>query len=227
MVDLEREFAALIAAARSGDFEAAIRRSVFHGSEVRRHPLNFLAARVEDEAGCALRLHLWDERFQFKQDGLEVHDHTFDYESFVVDGIVGQTIYDAVPDINGTHEALEVSYSHGGSALRRSGRYLRLVEKHQETFAAGALYQLPHGVLHRLDLVGSSAATLVLTRDAGGRPITIGRVSVGEPPSTARTPVCDTSGNLVTLGNHSRSQIIEAAVRSDDIKATRPPSDHA
>jgi hypothetical protein len=227
MVDLEREFAALIAAARSGDFEAAIRRSVLRGSVVRRHPLNFLVARVEDEAGCALRLHLWDERFRFKQDGLEVHDHTFDYESFVVDGVVEQTIYDAVPDTNGTHEVLEVSYSHGGSALRRSARYRRLVEKRQESFAAGTLYRLPHGVLHRLDLVASSAATLVLTRNAGGRPITIGRVSVGEPPSTARTPVCDTSGNLVTLGDYSISQIIAATLRSDDVMATRPASDHA
>lgn len=226
MVDLEQEFAALIAAARAGDFELAIRRSVLRGSEVRRHPLNFLTARVEDEAGRALRLHLWDERFRFKQDGLEVHDHKFDYESFVVDGVVAQTIYDSVPDTNGTHEVLEVSYSNGGSALRRSARYLRLVEMRRETFAASALYRLPHGVLHRLDLVSPSAATLVFTRDAGGRPITIGPVSNGEPPSTARTPVCDTNGNLITLGSHSRSQIIEAALRGEDVKATRPASDH-
>lgn len=215
MADMEKEFAALVTAARSGDFDVAIRKSLLRDAEVRRHPLNFLAARVEDGAGRALRLHLWDERFRFKQAGLEVHDHAFDYESFVVDGAVHQTIYEAIPDAGGTHEVLEVSYSKGGSALQRSGRYLQLVEQRRETYSAGALYRLSHGVLHRLDLVGPSATTLVMTCDMGGQPITIGRASDSDPPSTARAPVCDTGGNLVTLSDHSISQIIEAALSTD------------
>lgn len=218
MADMEQEFAALIAAARSDHFEAAIRKSLLREAEVRRHPLNFLTARVEDGAGRALRVHLWDERFRFRQTGLEVHDHTFNYESFVVDGALEQTIYKAIPDTGGEHEVLEVSYSEGGSALQRSGRNLQLVEQHRETYAAGALYQLSHGVLHRLDLVGPSATTLVFTRDVGGRAITIGRSSDCEPPSTPRTPVCDTGGNLITLSSHSISQIIEAALSTDQTR---------
>ncbi|WNO53180.1 hypothetical protein [Stakelama saccharophila] len=217
MGDMEKEFAALIGAARSGDLEAALSKSVLREAKVRRHPLNFLAARVEDDAGQALRLHLFDERFRFKQTGLEVHDHTFDYESFVVDGAVEQTIYEAIPDAGGAYEVLEVSYSHGGSALQRSGRYLQLVEQRRETFTAGETYRLPHGVLHRLDLVGPSATTLVLTRHVGGRPLTIGRSSGDNPPSTARTPVCDTGGNPMTLSTHSISRIVEAALSADQI----------
>ncbi|WP_226633921.1 hypothetical protein [Novosphingobium profundi] len=212
MADIEKEFIALIAAARSGEFEAAISASMLREAEVRRHPLNFLAARVEDDAGNALRLHLWDERFRFKQVGLEVHDHKFDYQSFVVDGSVEQTIYEAIPDSEGAHEVLEVSYSGGGSILQRSGKHIQLFELRREKYSSGVLYELPHGVLHRLDLVGSSAMTLVKTCDVGGQPITIGRSSDDEGPSTPRTPVCDTEGNLMTLSTHSISQIIKAAL---------------
>jgi hypothetical protein len=212
MAEIEKEFASLIAAARSGEFETAISKSMLREAEVRRHPLNFLAARVEDGVGNALRLHLWDERFRFKQIGLEVHDHKFDYQSFVVDGVVEQTIYEAIPDSGGTHEVLEVFYSSGGSALQRSGKYLRLVELHRKMYSAGALYELSHDVLHRLDLVGVSAVTLVRTCDVGGQPIAIGRPSDDKGPSTQRTPVCDTEGNLMTLGTHSINQIIEAAL---------------
>lgn len=202
----------LIAAATLGAFESAISKSMLREVEVRRHPLNFLAARVEDDTGRALRLHLWDERFRFNQIGLEVHDHRFDYESFVVDGVVEQTIYKAIPDPKGNFEILEVCYSNNGSALQRSGRFLQLAEQRREIYSAGAQYGLSHGVLHRLDLVSPSAVTLVLTCDVDGRPITIGHSKGDHAPSTLRPPVCDTAGNLMTLSTHSISQIVEAAL---------------
>lgn len=221
MDDLKKEFDKLIAAARSGDFAAAIRDSKLREAEVQRHPLNFLAARVQDESGFALRLHLFDARFQFKQVGLEVHDHAFDYESFVVDGAVEQTIYEAIPDPRGDHEFLDVTYGHGGSALRSSGRHLRLLQKRRETYGAGTLYKLSHGILHRLDLSGASATTLVLTRDRGGRPVTIRRSADERPPSTPRTPVRDFEGNLVAIGTHSLSQIVDLALSADQTNTDR------
>jgi hypothetical protein len=211
MPRLADEFERLIAAARNGSFEVALRNTELATAVARRHPLNFLVIKTDDGAGTALRLHLWNMSFKFGQSGFEVHNHVFDIDSFVIDGCVRQTIYAAEADTVGAWEAYQVSYDDAGSSLVPTHSRLALRAVREDVFTAGDRYKLSHGMLHSLRLLSKSAVTLVLTRAHEGAAISVGPYDSVTRLETDRSIACDPEGRPLTLSTHRLADILSMA----------------
>jgi hypothetical protein len=211
MADLETEFEQLIEAARARCFHSTLADSSLAWTEARRHPLNFIAFKSEDHRGRVLRLHLWNEALSFGQDGFEVHDHVFDIESFVVEGAVRQTLYEAVSDPSGAWEVFRVSYSSGGSDLTATNDRVTLRVLQEEIHREGDRYRLDEGILHRLVPATRTAVTLVLTHPHRGTPISIGPQGSAPRLSTRRSVICDAKGHPMTIASSGIANILAAA----------------
>lgn len=211
MLNLETEFERLIEAAQTNSFDAALARTSLARVEARRHPLNFVVLKSEDDAGRALRLHLWNEAFNFGQDEFDVHDHVFDIDSFIVQGAVHQTLYNALPDPSGAWVTFQVSYSAGGSNLMATDDRITLRVLREEVHREGDRYRLDNGILHRLVPATRTAVTLVLTHPHGGSPISIGLYGSVLKLSTDRSVICDARGQPMTIASSSIAEIVAAA----------------
>jgi hypothetical protein len=212
MANLEGEFAELIVAADRKRFNDRVRQSPLSTVEARLHPLNFVAISTSDGAGAGLRLHLWDRRFRFGQTAFEVHDHSFDLESYVVQGDVEQTIYLSDPDPAGRYQPFHIQYIGNGSSMRASGERTTLLVTEQAKFEQGERYRLSHGVLHSLRPVSPSAVTLIFTRERGTAPITMGPHGGPRKMTSSRRALRGKDGAALSLANSSLDEIVEAAI---------------
>ncbi len=212
MDKLEAEFQELIKAARIERFEQALASSSLATVAAKKHPLNFVALRTQDDdSGQTLRLHLWCKMFNFGQDNFSVHDHAFHLESYIVRGALRQILYEFALDLSGSLETYKISYNSGGSKLHASHNRVTLKILREEILHEFSKHELESGVLHRLIPVTPSAITLVLTRPRGGTPIAIGPVGAFPSFATERSAICDAHGRPMTIASSSIRQIIAAA----------------
>lgn len=188
MRDLEALFASLIQEWKGADWRAALLASPLGGAQVLGHPLGFRVARL-DEGGTSLRLHLW-RGVDATQPGFEVHDHGFDLESFVLAGTIRQRTYAADRDPSGEQVIYAVAYEADESVLRKTDQVVRLREVKSEVFEAGEIYRVAAGELHASYLDGCDVgATLVLTHNRGGQPITLGPKDSAPDLRASRSPL--------------------------------------
>jgi hypothetical protein len=211
MSDLETEFEQLIKAAQERRFDVALPDTSLAWVEARKHPLNFVALKSEDDMGRALRLHLWNDAFAFGQDGFEVHDHVFDIDSFIVQGAVRQTLYEAIYDPSGAWEAFHVSYASGGSELTATNNCMTLRVLREEIHREGDRYRLDNGILHCLVPATQTAVTLVLTKPHSGTPISVGLQGSVPRLRTERSVICDANGRPMTVASSGIANIVAAA----------------
>jgi hypothetical protein len=176
-------------------------RSPLAAAPFHQHPLGFLVARIDGEAGTAIRLHIWSDYSDARQTGFEVHDHAFDLKSLVVVGEVKQTTYDAVEQSDGAFRIYSVRYGHQGSSLAATRRLVDLVPRQEVNVIEGQSYSLKAQVLHRLECVGQCAATIVLTLDRGTSPLTIGPKDGPKELRSERLPALDGVGKALILAN--------------------------
>ena len=143
-------------------------------SGARRHPLGFLFVSEPLGVNLILRYHFWpaDWAMPHGQEGGRTHDHCYELNSLVVAGSLRQRTFQAVRDVDGGHDVLEVDYTHTpmSSALRRTGLRARLDEQTDEVFSPGTAYRLASGTVHHVEAVTLPAATLVLTVPIPGAP---------------------------------------------------------
>jgi hypothetical protein len=173
MIELRNVFDNLVQASKDGKFEEALVASPLGAAALRLHPLGFTSSKIT-MGKHNLRLHIWRNTGS-PQAGFEVHDHTFDFESYVISGSIKQTVYDIHANNDGNFCIYHVDYDENTSILKNSGNFVNLVQLKEEIVSANQSYRVRAGELHRSDLFECSCAvTLVLTEDRGGTPITIG-----------------------------------------------------
>jgi hypothetical protein len=137
----------------------------------RRHPLGFLVVSDPIDVGLVLRYHVWPTGWALPegQESGQTHDHLYELNSLVVGGSLRQRTFQAMIDVCGGHEVLEVDYTASGSALRRTSLRARLVGETDEIFGVGTAYRLAPGTVHHVEAVGRPSATLVLSVSVPGR----------------------------------------------------------
>jgi hypothetical protein len=196
MSDLHEIFDALVSASSHGRFEAVLMETPLATATLRSHPLGFKVALISNGI-VHLRLHLWTSPTE--QPGFEIHDHSFDLKSHVVEGSLRQIIYRAHNNPAGDRSIYQVAYEDGRSTLLKTGVAVRIEELRQDVLRAGTTYFVPAGELHMAELYQCEAAiTLVVTHEKGGQPITIGPRDGPTELFAARSLLSDRS--LVELG---------------------------
>lgn len=138
------------------------------------HPLGFLCLPLVREPDRGVCVHVWTDRFPVRQPTTSrVHAHSWDLESFVLYGALGNAVFDLTPDsVAGAHQLLDVVTGSDGDEIVPTGRRVACTEVSRDLMTSGEIYRLPTGVFHETFLAADTeVATLVLaqTRDLPDR----------------------------------------------------------
>ena len=130
------------------------------------HPLGFLACTLLTEGTRKLRLHYWPLAGGAQQSPeCQIHDHLFEFKSWVLAGKVENIEYVASPE-GREFSIYQAEYFGNRSTLIKTGATLRLAELNRRTFGVGSAYAVRAGVLHETVRVGAeSAFTALVTND--------------------------------------------------------------
>lgn len=128
----------------------------------RLHPLGFIACTLLTQGKKKFRLHFWPVEGGAQQSPeCQIHDHLFEFRSWVLSGSVENIEYTA--SSNGKEFAIyRTEYGEDRSTLIKTDQYLKLAEARRDTFHEGSSYAVAAGVLHETVRVGAKPALTVL-----------------------------------------------------------------
>jgi hypothetical protein len=151
---------------------------------LRRHPLGFFYIVEKLDENISIRYHLWPSGWGIppSQVGGEVHDHIFKLSSLVLMGTLRNENFTFSDAANGEYDVLTVAYGQDASGLQRTGERANLSVDSIEEIAAGTIYHVPTGVIHRTRPVSDAAVTLVIAGSASELVKPRVLVRHGEPP---------------------------------------------
>lgn len=130
------------------------------------HPLGFLACTLLAEGNRKVRLHFWPvEGGRPQSSKYQIHDHLFQFRSWVMAGSVENIEY-AVSVDGQEFSAYRTEYIPTGSTLIKSDKYIRISELSRRTFGIGSSYVVQAGALHKTErVVDGPAFTVLVTND--------------------------------------------------------------
>lgn len=142
----------------------------------RLHPLGFLACTLLTEGTRKVRFHVWPWGLGFQQSSNhQIHDHFFEFRSWVISGSVENVEYQA------THDGEELSvyrteYEGDYSTLTRTNKTFKISELRRSRYSAGSSYEVAAGVFHKTTRVSSEpAVTVLITNDvSSAAPLVLG-----------------------------------------------------
>jgi hypothetical protein len=135
--------------------------------DIQQHPLGFFCIKWKISELCELRLHIWNGNFGWTQSpNWPIHDHTFNFISHVLTGLIQNKIYYEFNSIDkNPWKIYKVSYSNSDSKskLEPSSSNCNIKMISQCLHKPGDFYSMQHGVLHRSTLRSASAVSLLAT----------------------------------------------------------------
>lgn len=133
-----------------------------------RHPLGFVHAELtglvsEIPDGVRVRVHVWTD-ITSGDDALGlIHDHVWRLASLVLIGQLADVTIEAVPDPQGSHDAIRVTYGKMNEFTCEGRVGLKEVDRRYVT--AGQIYRLPSRSIHETLIIRAPVATLLVTQD--------------------------------------------------------------
>ena len=162
-----------------------------HLAQFRFHPLGFIACTLLTEGPLKLRLHYWPVHGGVQQSpDCQIHDHIFEFQSWVLSGAVENIEYKPSATGNG-YSVYETEYRDGQSILTKTGQLIRLVERDRAVFKEGESYSLAAGTFHETRRVGDGPAVTVLVANdvSSTAPLVLGSKAGSDRYSYRRTVV--------------------------------------
>lgn len=108
----------------------------------RWHPLGFMHARVLERGASILRFHIWPRSMRKPQDPpWFIHDHNFNFVSYVIAGRLENHIYDVSSDADGTNRLFTVQYYGQQSRLTATQHRVRVAPLIMTEYKQGSYYE--------------------------------------------------------------------------------------
>lgn len=126
------------------------------------HPLGFKYFKLgEISKNEELRLHFWIETNEKQDDDLQIHDHSFDFESFIVYGKIKNVKYISVNDERFQGFMYNVRFQNENSklVLGSKNQFLKIIEI--EKIRTGEFYSLKSNELHKSENIKDSTISLL------------------------------------------------------------------
>jgi hypothetical protein len=149
--------------------------------EAVRHPLGFFCLPVVREGELGVCIHLWTSRLP----GTElttstVHCHSWDLVSFVLYGLVSNTLFSVDDDLDGRDRIFEIRSQDDIDEIVPTPRLVRCTQKSPQLTTSGTSYRMSGGQFHAnaADPI-AGAATLVLGRTRDTVDLSIGDRDLG------------------------------------------------
>jgi hypothetical protein len=159
-----------------------------------KHPLgfNFLNLGKLSDA-VEFRLHVWDSRFGSNDNELQIHNHSFDFESFVVSGKIKNTIFRLIKNEGSNGVLYEVKFIDNKSILDVVGENCDIKADSVTFIDEGYFYDLSKDKFHKSEhLVDFSITLLKMIK-----------------PTVFNPPLIFSSKRIKELKSFSRSQLKE------------------
>lgn len=145
---------------------------VKRGSGIRVHGNGFIQIDLPDNK----RVNVWGHSAIPRQNvATQLHDHRFDFYSFVLRGTMVNSVYNAVPPRlrEATHDVYTPQVREGeDTVLVPLGDPVRITPYHAQAVPAGESYRLPAGAIHET-FVNQPTATLMLKGDMRNIPVRV------------------------------------------------------
>lgn len=114
-----------------------------------KHPLGFKYFKLGNTSKTEeFRLHFWIDTSEKQDVDLQIHDHSFDFESFVVSGSLVNNIYQTKYNQNEEGLLYDVKFSNHKSELVINSNNQTLVFESSKLIESGDFYSLKSDVIH-------------------------------------------------------------------------------
>ena len=160
----------------------------------RSHPLGFYACTLFGEGARKIRLHFWPIDGGVSQSpDCQIHDHLFEFRSWVLSGAVENIEYTTSMDGQG-FSVYRTEYIGNASTLTKTSAVHKLSEQHRYTYSAGSSYEVAAGTLHKTVRIGSKPAFTVLSTSdvSAASPIVLGPIDGPDRYTYHREVIDDT-----------------------------------
>ena len=149
----------LVAACISGE-RPTIEMLRATGAKPHYFGLGFIQLKLDD----SWRMHFWHPMLSAVVGEEELHDHRYDFRSYVLHGKTTHEVFEFVPDeLGGDHGMYRVSCKPDDPREPEPAGRGRVVPAGSYTMVAGSVYEFPHDQFHRIE--ASECITLVFRRE--------------------------------------------------------------
>jgi hypothetical protein len=117
-----------------------------------KHPLGFMFLNLGKISNhVEFRLHVWDSKFVPQDNELQIHNHSFDFESFVIKGRIKNTIYIIKENIDSNGILYQVKFVDNKSILDIKGDKFCIEIDSEKLIEEGCFYDLKKDDFHKSD----------------------------------------------------------------------------
>lgn len=174
------------------------------------HPLGFSCLPTWRDGKRGVCIHIWHHGARITPTTSEMHSHSWDLVSVVLYGTVGNHILDTVPCADApTHRVFEIETGRDADRIRATSRLVTVRVRSRQSFGAGAVYRLPHGVFHVSKVHGAAATVALGEQRDDGPDLSLGACAVHDHVvhRTTRT-AAETRQTARTALNHLRDNLL-------------------
>lgn len=163
-------------------------------AQFRWHPLGFIVCTLMVDGPWKARLHCWPSG-QARPQGeeCEIHDHVFDFSSWVLTGEVENIEYEVDPS-GAPYAIYSTEYIGELSILRKTTQTIHLAVRSSSMHRAGSKYEVRAGQLHETRRIGTApAVTVLITHDVSTQtPTVVGPLAGAAKYEYVRSRVSET-----------------------------------
>lgn len=127
-----------------------------------KHPLGFKYLKLGNISAIEeLRLHLWTNTNENHDDDLQVHDHSFNFKSFVVYGLLENYLYEPIYENDAVGFIYNVKFRNEKSRLFIESSNQKLVHLKSKKIMTGNFYSIESHEFHKTENLKEPSLTLI------------------------------------------------------------------
>ena len=128
----------------------------------KKHPLGFIFYNLGHLSDSEeFRIHIWDKNYYSQDDDLQIHNHSFDFESFVVIGKIENVCYQLNEDSQSFGYKYQVKFVDNKSFLDLLSHNIKIEIISKEFISAGKFYKLFRSEFHESYNLDPFSITLI------------------------------------------------------------------
>ena len=131
-----------------------------------KHPLGFKYFKLGSISSTEeLRLHLWTRTNENHDDDLQIHDHSFNFKSFVIYGLLMNHLYEPNYENDAVGFIYDVKFRNEKSRLILNSSKQKLIDLKSEKLTTANFYEIQSNEFHKTEnLVEPSLTILKITK---------------------------------------------------------------
>jgi hypothetical protein len=140
--------------------------------KLRYHPLGFIYARIHEFSNNeTFRIHMWNNQSKIQEPIMNIHNHFYDVNSYVLCGMVFNELYEVTNDNHPTHSVYSGSYIDDKTRVlskTEMNKNLAIIER--QIISEGSLYSIVKKEIHSGGNVNDELTITIVFSENPGNP---------------------------------------------------------